>query len=347
MDEDSTPPPPLPDRPGRVVRIQGIDSIRSESTPNEYVDTNTISTSQKPPQRPAKQHKPDKPVLKSKVNHIKNMEHRENVRNEIREQLQGCKKEPSCTKSLQSPKVPPRSERPPPVPPRDRRVVCSDRLPSRPAVTRSNSNQPSWKCNTSPSRLENSSSSLSKSKSLLPATVLIITEESRFPQFSTRSLRRDKGVKDSPTNAPQPVTQQPAASNIMLTLGETGNISNSIICRECGQCRCTDCTGQRKLPERWLCEGNCRCSADSVVDVLSCMCCVKSCFKTIIDNPDDTRVHPCSCTESPKCLTRWSALAALSLCLPCLCCYGPMQLGVKAATACYNCRKRGCNCDQS
>ena len=333
---DGSSPPPIPNRPGRAIQIQSIDSLKSQTKPNEYVDTTTISGA---PQRPPKLQKQDKETgVKSKPHIIKNVEQQENITNEFREHLR------SCSKSVKSdsPEIPPRADRPPPVPPRDSRV-CRDRLPSRLDTTRLTADPCTLKCNPE-ATLRTMTTPITNGKPPLPA-LLIISEETGYPQFPTRSYRHDKVAKDSTTTSVRPVTQQPTASNVTLTLGQTGTVTNTIICPECGQCRCSDCNGTRKLPERWLCEGNCRCSADSVVDALTCMWCVKSCFKTIIDNPDGSRVHPCACTESPKCLLRWTALAAFSLCLPCLCCYGPMRLGVCAATACYNCRKRGCDCD--
>lgn len=342
--DDSSNPPPIPHRPGRAVKVQSIDSIKTESTPNEYVDTTTIAGAIHTPQRPPKPFKTEKAAsLKSHAHFTKNIEQHENIRNELREQLQDVRKlQSTSVKTVgshsQSPEIPPRTSRPPPLPPRDHKGVCTTRLRNTPEK------HVSLQCNPSSQRANRNTNS----KSPLPATVLIITEEPNFLQFPASRLNRNhKLPKDVVSPSSRAVTQQPTTSNVTLTLGETGTISNTIICPECGQCRCSDCTSNRKLPERWLCEGNCRCSADSIVDTLSCMWCVKGCFKTITNSPDGSRINPCACTESPKCLLRWTALAALSLCLPCLCCYGPMQLGVAAATACYNCcRKRGCDCEE-
>jgi len=348
MDEDNNQsPPPLPNRPGRPVRIQSIDALKPENRSNDYVDTNTIAATINPPKRPPKVHTLKKPKQA--------VEQQDNANNEHREQLKACQnKTQEEYKSAELPQLPPRNNRAPALPPRAvtnfpniHGLSRPTNIPSTPPSLVEKSFQ---QCNPTSERHQVNpvrTNTSNRNSNRLQSSVLIITSEpprlssSRFP-----SLRRqDKSPsKDSPL-----VTQQPqTANNITLTLDQTGALNNTIICPQCGRCRCSHCTGDRQLPERWLCEGNCRCSADSVVDTLSCMCCVKSCFKTCIDNPDGQRVDPCSCTDTPKCLVRWSAMAALSLCLPCLCCYWPMQLGVKAATACYNspcCRNRGCNCE--
>lgn len=356
MEENRNPlPPPIPVRSGRPGRaVRSIETLKKESKPNEYVDTDTISGALNKPKLPPKLHKSDKTQsLDLKTTFTKDIETCENVTNEWREreQLQGCKLQTKSASANDfcSPELPPR--KPPTLPPRDSKMQLHEQ--ARPTVVTTQPRRVQhWP--TSKTEMCNSTSSsgrrnhLQRQQSSHQHQVLIITEESRrFPHFTTsRSNKKDSLLASAPQ---QPVVQQPQASAVTLTLsGASGTLTNTIICQECGKCRCADCTGDRKLPERWLCEGNCRCSAESVVDTVSCMCCFKSCFKGCIDNPDGAKIDPCSCTDSPTCLLRWTALAALSLCLPCLCCYAPLQLGVCAATSCYNsscCRKRGCNCE--
>lgn len=323
MEDRNNPPPPIPDRPGRPVRIHAIGDLVPENKSNDYVDTTTITAAINAPKRP-----PKVATLKKG----KDIEQQENVTNERREHLslQICKQKSSVTtKGLKSPELPPRNNRAPPLPPR----TVNHGL-SRPQ-------QSSLQCNP-PSERHRTKTTSSNNRKLQPSVLIITSEPSRFSSGFPSLRRQDKSTAKNSvvTSQPQPLTQ---------TLDQSGALNNTIICRQCGRCRCSHCTGDRQLPERWLCEGNCRCSADSVVDTLSCMCLVKSCFKSCVDNPDGQRIDPCLCNESPKCLARWTALAALSICLPCLCCYWPMQLGVSAATACYNsscCRNRGCNCEQ-
>jgi len=326
MDES---PPPLPERqgrpassrtPGRPVRIQSIESIKTEAKPNVYVDSATLGVSCTP-KLPPRLHKG---TLDPKAALHKNSVQCENSRNEKREQLR------NASKYRGSPELPPRAEPAPPLPHRARTLNCPKSAAPLPPRASSQS--------THTNRLHTSN---------IQPTVLIVPEQPSF-SFFVPPLRRHRHEKPS-TTAHQPVTAQPRA-DVTLTLDRsTGTVNNSIICRQCGQCRCSSCTGDRELPERWLLEGNCRCSSDSVVDTASCLCCVKACFKAGFDNQDGSRIDPCACTEAPKCLTRWALMGALSLCLPCLCCYWPMQGGVAVATACYNspcCRRRGCTCEK-
>ena len=345
MDDDTNQnPPPLPNRPGRPVRIQSIDALKPENKHNDYVDTNTIAATINPPKRPPKVHTLKKPSQA--------VEQQDNATNEHREQLKVCKQK--SQEEYKSPQLPPRNNRAPALPPR-----AVTNFPTTNGLSRPSSNVPSkpsslvdksLQCNSTTERHQvnpvrtNTASNRCNSNRLQSSVLIITSEPPRLASNFPTLRRQDK----PPTKDPPLVTQPQTANNITLTLDQTGALNNTIICPRCGRCRCSHCTGERQLPERWLCEGNCRCSADSVVDTLSCMCFVKCCFKSCIDNPDGQRVDPCSCTDTPKCLVRWSAMAALSLCLPCLCCYWPMQLGVKAATACYNspcCRNRGCNCE--
>ena len=84
--------------------------------------------------------------------------------------------------------------------------------------------------------------------------------------------------------------------------------SPSIICGECGRCRCDACRSARPLPSTWLCDNGCLCSAETAVDTLSCMCCVKAglyhCGEGLTrdtDTRDETWVDkPCSCAP-----TKW------------------------------------------
>ena len=83
--------------------------------------------------------------------------------------------------------------------------------------------------------------------------------------------------------------------------------SESIICVVCGRCRCVACGTPSALPSRWLCDNSCLCSAESAVDTLSCMCCVKAAFYHCgermtedADKEDSWVDSPCSCSS-----TKW------------------------------------------
>ena len=179
-----------------------------------------------------------------------------------------------------------------------------------------------------------------------------------------------------------------------------GKGGDSIICSECNRCRCQSCRTPRPLPSKWLCGDKCLCSAESCVDYVSCLCCVKGlfyhCGPATEDDPryDDERLHrlhqhrsssssnsqrrrrynnkgededeveaaaaasrggskscadaPCSCAPVNNRLARWGCLASLSLVLPCLLCYWPLQGGVKVVEMCYQrCTQHGCQCDHN
>ena len=81
--------------------------------------------------------------------------------------------------------------------------------------------------------------------------------------------------------------------------------SESIICVVCGRCRCVACGTPSSLPSRWLCDNSCLCSAESAVDTLSCMCCVKAAFYHCgermtedTDKEDSWVDSPCSCSNN-------------------------------------------------
>jgi len=131
--------------------------------------------------------------------------------------------------------------------------------------------------------------------------------------------------------------------------------TDSIICGDCGRCRCEACRSPRPLPSSWLCDNGCLCSLESVVDTLSCMCCVKGglyhCGEGLTRDPDtrdETWIDkPCSCAPN-KWWLRWSCLLCLSVPLPCLLCY-PVLKGAAAATEkCYQAATaQGCRCPPS
>lgn len=123
----------------------------------------------------------------------------------------------------------------------------------------------------------------------------------------------------------------------------------SIICRECGKCRCDACRQPRPMPSLWLCDNFCYCSADSCVDYGSCLCCVKGLMYHCAtrDGDDDTCADdPCSCGPHRR-LGRWTCLGLTSLLLPCLCCYWPLKGVAATCESCYaRCTTRGCRCDE-
>ncbi|XP_055332118.1 protein sprouty homolog 4-like [Paramacrobiotus metropolitanus] len=122
-----------------------------------------------------------------------------------------------------------------------------------------------------------------------------------------------------------------------------------IICPECGRCRCAACITPKQLPSYWLCNGNLECSAESVVDQLSCMSCVKGflyhCTNWSADEMDKTVENPCAC-YGKHCCSRWALLGVLSVtCLPCLLCYWPCRGLTELCAQCYKrYHQTGCAC---
>lgn len=120
-----------------------------------------------------------------------------------------------------------------------------------------------------------------------------------------------------------------------------------LLCENCGKCRCTECTLPRTLPSCWVCNQECLCSAQSLVDAATCMCLVKGIFYHCTEDEDDEGScadKPCSCSQA-NCCARWSFMAALSLVLPCLVCYLPATGLAKLAHKCYDSVSRpGCRC---
>ncbi|XP_058807084.1 zinc finger CCCH domain-containing protein 18-like [Phymastichus coffea] len=124
----------------------------------------------------------------------------------------------------------------------------------------------------------------------------------------------------------------------------------SIMCERCGKCRCESCREPPPLPSRWLCDNACYCSAETVLDYASCLCCAKGLFYhcSLAGSDDATACadEPCSCV-GPRRLARWSCLSALALVLPCLLCYWPLRGCVALCEAGYAKHAgQGCSCEQ-
>uniref|UniRef100_A0A182MWD2 Protein sprouty n=1 Tax=Anopheles culicifacies TaxID=139723 RepID=A0A182MWD2_9DIPT len=158
-----------------------------------------------------------------------------------------------------------------------------------------------------------------------------------------------------------------AGSGALGTAGGTGTDGlmgiGSITCPRCRRCRCEECQKPRPLPSHWLCDKSCLCSAETIIDYASCLCCVKALyyhcskeheFEREVIGPDGTietetvscADDPCSCVPHKR-TTRWGCLGALSVALPCLWCYWPMRGCVAICARCYAKHSRhGCRCTQ-
>ncbi|XP_018336219.1 protein sprouty [Agrilus planipennis] len=156
---------------------------------------------------------------------------------------------------------------------------------------------------------------------------------------------------------PPPVTKQPVtntnAPNKDSTTTNAGAALEcaarpSILCPECEKCRCDSCQQPRPLPSRWICDNQCLCSAEAVIDYASCLCCVKALFYHCSESDSGGAAScaddPCGCGPHKR-LARWGCLAALSWVLPCLWCYWPLQCCKRAVETCYaRHSRRGCRC---
>uniref|UniRef100_A0A8D0H6D9 Sprouty RTK signaling antagonist 4 n=1 Tax=Sphenodon punctatus TaxID=8508 RepID=A0A8D0H6D9_SPHPU len=119
-----------------------------------------------------------------------------------------------------------------------------------------------------------------------------------------------------------------------------------LLCEACGKCKCKECALPKTLPSCWVCNQECLCSAQNLVNYSTCMCLVKGVFYHCTNEDDEGSCadHPCSCSHS-NCCARWSFMGALSLVLPCLLCYLPATGCVKLSQRCYDQVSRpGCRC---
>lgn len=322
--------------------IQGIDALQTGvSQLNDYVDSRTFpstiaavhqSTGSATSQHTAASHK-HTDLCKNKVEGSSSTrELTDNLRNESRERTISSRALPPLPPRTYKP---PQTHAPPPPLPRRMRGLETEVPPpisrkNKPTNTRSNHNS------------NRVCVPRSVRTNLQPAAVLIV-DTSEPSRHKTSGIRATKELSAA-------ITKQPTSNSTKRELTtkldrQTGTLTNSIICSECGHCKCSSCSDDRPLPETWLCDGNCRCAVEPVVDIASCMCVVKGLYSQC-DNQNHS--HPCACTPAPNCCGRWTGLALLSLCFPCLCCFLPLKAGAAATKACYNsscCRKRGCRCD--
>ncbi|KAM6984613.1 protein sprouty homolog 3 [Aplochiton taeniatus] len=118
------------------------------------------------------------------------------------------------------------------------------------------------------------------------------------------------------------------------------------ICERCGRCKCGECCAARRLPSCWACGGRCLCSAESALEYVTCLCCVKALFYhcSAQDEEEQCADRPCSCSRRQAC-ARWSVMGLLALCLPCLCCYPPARSCLSLCQCAHDRATRpGCRC---
>lgn len=189
--------------------------------------------------------------------------------------------------------------------------------------------------------------------------MLPITKQPSFRNNNTLQKQKDAGgvLHQQFSHCPEDnsifANAQNASNNNGLII--PSDQLNSITCPQCNRCRCEECQRPRQLPYKWICNDNFLCSAETIIDYASCLCCVKGlyyhCAKDHeIDCDSDTircAEDPCSCAPYKR-ASRWGCLSALSLLLPCLLCYWPMRGCVSLCAKCYAKHSRhGCRCNNN
>ncbi|KAG5677395.1 hypothetical protein PVAND_007158 [Polypedilum vanderplanki] len=180
-----------------------------------------------------------------------------------------------------------------------------------------------------------------------------ITKQPSFRNTNTLS-KKDASVLHQPfSHCPEESIMNATTNNNGLIISSASDQLNSITCPQCNRCRCEECQRPRQLPYKWICNDNFLCSAETIIDYASCLCCVKGlyyhCAKDHeLDCDSDTircADDPCSCAPYKR-VSRWGCLSALSLLLPCLLCYWPMRGCVGLCAKCYAKHSRhGCRCN--
>lgn len=125
-----------------------------------------------------------------------------------------------------------------------------------------------------------------------------------------------------------------------------GAVSETIFCQDCGKCKCEACCTPRKLPQKWLFGGTCLCSSQTLVDSLSCMCCVKGLLYHCTKDRDEEvdMKNPISC-HGPDSGLKWAALGLMCPFLPCLLSYPLLRGCAKLSEIVYaKCTLSGCQC---
>lgn len=156
----------------------------------------------------------------------------------------------------------------------------------------------------------------------------------------------------SSTQQPQKNVNKQLHQDVLSLLdSSSGSSMDSIFCQDCGKCKCEACCRPRQLPQKWLCGGTCLCSKRTVVDTLSCMCCVKGLFYHCTKDDEieiDTSFDPCSCHAGNHAAARWATLAALCPFIPCLIAYPVLGACAKVTEVIYaKCTASGCQCQRS
>ena len=206
---------------------------------------------------------------------------------------------------LVSVRLPPLPGRPPTPPPRPEASLAA---PVHPAPASTQLPSPLGALDT-PITLTSPRSASSRAQNLYVDTPFKVSGPSESRSYQSRTSRPlvkthspVSGLANSVSVITSPPTSPPAPHKDHLTSPPS---SDSIICVECGRCRCAACATPKPLPSHWLCNNSCLCSAESAVDTISCMCCVKAAFYHCgekldqdTDKEDNWVDSPCSCSTN-------------------------------------------------
>ncbi|XP_040570618.1 uncharacterized protein sty [Lepeophtheirus salmonis] len=201
------------------------------------------------------------------------------------------------------------------------------------------------------------SSSNSKSEFKQPSSSIINTQpvikRPHHPKQLSDSIIKSSSFSNisSVVSLAVPATASASLPTTTTTTTTTskyeGEEEESIICRECGKCKCQACATPKKLPRKWICSGKWLCSPESTIETISCYCCVKGAFYHCQkDSEIEWESSPLSCSSRDgQCCLRWTALGTLSLLMPCLWCYIPLDGCLRLANYIYGRSSvSGCRC---
>lgn len=162
---------------------------------------------------------------------------------------------------------------------------------------------------------------------------------------SRSNSRTDSGddSKSSDTDFSKEKTPPPPPPPTGSIQGPAFSCKESIICPRCRLCRCTKCSAPRPLPPLHCCRST-PCLPEELAVCLSCLWCPRAAYaRCVSDGTEESEF--CSCgAPSTACCGRWTCLAAVVPCLPCLCLYWPLRWTLAACSVCRNCKRRGCRC---
>ena len=222
---------------------------------------------------------------------------------------------------LVSVRLPPLPGRPPTPPPRpESSLLSSTSSPSNPSSPPSTSTPSSIQLpsplssldHLSPITLSNPRSASSRAQNLYVDTPFKGAGASEaIRSYQSRGRPGVKTHSVSPLPLPLPltnssvITSPPGPHSLDKPHLSSPSEPDSIICVVCGRCRCAACASPKPLPSHWLCSNSCLCSAQTAVDNLSCMCCVKAAFYHCgekldqdSDKEDNWVDSPCSCSSN-------------------------------------------------